>query len=157
MGRTACTEPQCLYSRSILLLPLCAVRPVQSLSACTVDLYFYFSYVPYGLYRASVPVQYSYTSTPPMGRTACTEPQCLYMGPLYIYVYSYKYASLKMYNSVSLCTFSSDMSPEVTIENVTLVYTSRGDTIHKRKIQEPVILPSIYERCYLPKVIYNLP
>jgi hypothetical protein len=35
MGRTACTEPQCLYSRAILLLPLWAVRPVQSLSACT--------------------------------------------------------------------------------------------------------------------------
>ena len=33
---------------------------------------------PQCLYRASVPVQYSYTSTPPMGRTACTEPQCLY-------------------------------------------------------------------------------
>ena len=33
---------------------------------------------PYGLYRASVPVQHSYTSTPSMGRTACTEPQCLY-------------------------------------------------------------------------------
>jgi len=25
-----------------------------------------------------VPVQYSYTSTPPMDRTACTDPQCLY-------------------------------------------------------------------------------
>jgi len=24
--------------------------------------------------------EYSYTSTPPMGRTACTEPQCLYNG-----------------------------------------------------------------------------
>jgi hypothetical protein len=29
MGRTACTEPQCLYSRAIPLLPLWAVRPVQ--------------------------------------------------------------------------------------------------------------------------------
>ena len=56
MGRTDCTEPQCLYSTAIPLLP----------------------YEPYGLYRASVPVQYSYTSTPPIGRTACTEPQCLY-------------------------------------------------------------------------------
>ena len=55
-GRTACTEPQCLYSIAIHLLPLWAVRPVQSLSACTV----------------------SYTSTPPMGRTVCTYPQCLY-------------------------------------------------------------------------------
>ena len=65
-------------SRTIPLLPLWAVRPVQSLSACTVELYLYSPYGPYGLYRASVPVQYSYTSTPPMGRTACTEPQCLY-------------------------------------------------------------------------------
>jgi hypothetical protein len=78
MGRTACTEPQCLYSRAIPLLPLWAVRHVQSLSACTVELYLYSPYVPYGTYRASVPVQYSYTSTPRMGRTACTEPQCLY-------------------------------------------------------------------------------
>jgi len=78
MSRTASTEPQCLYSRAILLLPLWTVRPVQSLSACTVQLYLYSLYGPYGLYRASVPVQYSYTSTPPIGRTACTEPQCLY-------------------------------------------------------------------------------
>jgi hypothetical protein len=35
MGRTACTEPQCLYSRAIPLLPLWAVRPKQSLSTCT--------------------------------------------------------------------------------------------------------------------------
>jgi hypothetical protein len=34
MGRTACTEPQCLYSTAILLLRLWAVRPVQSRSAC---------------------------------------------------------------------------------------------------------------------------
>jgi hypothetical protein len=43
--------------RAIPLLPLCAVRPVQSLSACTVELYLYSPYGPYGLYRASVPVQ----------------------------------------------------------------------------------------------------
>ena len=101
-------------SRTIPLLPLWAVRPVQSLractvhlylyspygpydlyrasvpvqysytstplSACTVQLYLYSPYGPYGLYRTSVPVQYSYTSTPPMGRTACTGPQCLYKG-----------------------------------------------------------------------------
>jgi len=36
MGLTACTEPQCLYSIAIPLLPLWAVRPVQSFSACTV-------------------------------------------------------------------------------------------------------------------------
>jgi len=74
---TACTEPQCLYSRAITLLPLRTVRPVQSLSACTVQLYLYAPIGPttctepqslhstaipllplglYGLYRASVPV-----------------------------------------------------------------------------------------------------
>ena len=78
MGRSACTEPQCLYSTAKPLLPLWPVRPVQSLSACTVQLNLYSPYGPYGLYRATVPVQYSYTSTPPMGRTACTDPQCLY-------------------------------------------------------------------------------
>jgi len=77
MDRTACTEPQCLYSIAITLLPLCAVWPVQGLSACTVYLYVYSPYGPYSLYRASVPVQYSYTSTAPIGRTACTGPQCL--------------------------------------------------------------------------------
>jgi len=65
-------------SRAIPLLALWAIWPVQSLSACTVELYLYSPYGPYSLYRASVPVQYSYTSTPPMGHTACTEPQCLY-------------------------------------------------------------------------------
>jgi len=71
-------------SRAIPLLPLWAVRPVQDLSACTVELYLFSPYGPYGLYRASVPVQYSYTSSPPMGRTACTGPQCLYKGALYL-------------------------------------------------------------------------
>ena len=78
IGRTASTEPQCLYSRAIPLLPLWAVRPVQYLSACTVQLYLYSPYGPYGLYSTSVPVQYSYTSYPPIYLTACTEPQCLY-------------------------------------------------------------------------------
>ena len=63
------TEPQYLYSIPIPLLPLWAVRPVQSLSACTVELYLYSPCGPYRLYRASVPVQYIYTSTP---LSACT-------------------------------------------------------------------------------------
>jgi len=78
MGCTACTEPQCLHSRAIPLLPLCIVQPVQSLSACTVQLYLYSTSGLYGLYRASVPVEYSNNSAPPMDRTDCTEPQCLY-------------------------------------------------------------------------------
>ena len=100
MGRTACTEPQCLYSTAIPLLPQWAVRPVQSLIACTVVLYLYspqwavrpaqslsacrvvlYLYSPQWAVR---PVQslsacrvqlYLYS---PMGRTASTEPQCLY-------------------------------------------------------------------------------
>jgi len=35
MGHMACTEPQCLYSTAIPLLPLWAIWPVQNLSACT--------------------------------------------------------------------------------------------------------------------------
>ena len=84
--------PYSLYRASVPVqysytsTPLWAVRPVQSLSACTVQLYLYSPYGLYGLYRASVPVQYSYTSTPTMGRTACTEPQCLYKGALFFYI-----------------------------------------------------------------------
>jgi hypothetical protein len=86
MGRTDCTEPQCLYSRAIPLLPLWAVRPVQRLRVGRAELNLYALSEPYGLYRASVPVQYSDTSTPPMSRTACTEPQCLYKSDLYLYL-----------------------------------------------------------------------
>ena len=45
------------------------LRPVQSLSACT-----------------TVHFTFTYTSIPPVGRTACTEPQCLYKGALYLYL-----------------------------------------------------------------------
>jgi len=49
--------PRSWKSRAIPLLHLWAVRPVQNLSACTVDLYLYSTYGLYGLYRTSVPVQ----------------------------------------------------------------------------------------------------
>jgi len=92
MGRDADPSPPSSAavkkSRAIPLLPLWAVRAVQSLSACTVQLYLYSPYGPYSLHRASVPVQYSYTSTPPMGRTASTEPQCLYKGALYLFYFT---------------------------------------------------------------------
>ena len=42
MGRTACTEPQCLYKGALYL---------------TVELYLYSPYGPYRLYTAAVPVQ----------------------------------------------------------------------------------------------------
>jgi hypothetical protein len=105
MGRTACTEPQCLYSRAITLLPLWAVRLVQSLSACTVELYLYSPMgrtactEPQRLYSRAIPllplmavrtVQSLSACTvelilyAPMGWTAYTEPQCLYKGDLYL-------------------------------------------------------------------------
>ena len=56
-------------SRAIPLFLPWALRPVQSLSACT-----------------TVHFTFSYTSTPPMDRTACTEPQCLYNGALYLFL-----------------------------------------------------------------------
>jgi len=70
MGRTALYRAsvpvqRCTLTLPIPLLPLLAVRPVQGLSACT-----------------TVHFTFTYTSTPPMGRTACTEPQCLYNGAL---------------------------------------------------------------------------
>jgi hypothetical protein len=57
MSRTTCTEPQCLYSSAIRPGAWRAVGRASGLSACTVELYLYSPYGPYGLYRASVPVQ----------------------------------------------------------------------------------------------------
>jgi len=109
-------------SRAMPLIPLCAVRPVQRLSTCTM-LHFTFIYISIPLFAvrpvkslsacttvtltlpipllhlcAVRPVQslivctavhftFTYTSNPPMCRTACTEPQCLYNGALYLYLY----------------------------------------------------------------------
>ena len=42
---------------------------------------------PHPLLVPLVMKEQSYTSTPPMGRTACTEPQCLYKGDLYLTFY----------------------------------------------------------------------
>jgi len=50
--------------------PLWAIRPVESLSAST-----------------KVHFTFTYTSNPPMDRTASTEPQCLYNDALYLYLY----------------------------------------------------------------------
>ena len=93
MGPKASTEPQCLYSRAITLHPQWAVRSEESLSACKVELYLYSLYGPYRKYRASVPVQYSYTSTPlwaaqpVQSLSACTVQLYLYSsyGPSGIY------------------------------------------------------------------------
>ena len=71
-------------SRAISLFPSWTVRPVQSLSACTVELYLY---SPQCLYSTaipllpSVPVQYSYTATPLSASKVqlyLSFPQCMY-------------------------------------------------------------------------------
>jgi len=78
-------------NRAIPLLPLWGVRPVQSLSACT-----------------TVHCTFTYTSTPPIDRTACTESQCLYNGALYLYLYLYSpYGPYSLYRTsvpVQRCT-----------------------------------------------------
>jgi len=43
---------------------------------------------PHPLLVPLVMKEWSYTSTTPMGRTACTEPQCLYKGDLYLFFIS---------------------------------------------------------------------
>jgi len=57
-------------SRAIPLISRCVVRPVENLSACT-RMHFTFTY----------------TSTPPVCRTVCTDPQYLYNDALYLYLY----------------------------------------------------------------------
>ena len=96
-GMTLTTHPLLVpwsrKSRAIPLLPLWAARSVQSLSACTVELYLYSPYGLHSLYRASVPVQYSYTSTPlwavrsVQSLSACTVQLYLYSpyGPYGLY------------------------------------------------------------------------
>ena len=45
----------------------------------------------------------SYTSTLPMDRTACTEPQCLYTGALYLYLYLF----LLKFKETAACIFGT--------------------------------------------------
>jgi hypothetical protein len=63
MGRTACTEPQCLYKGALYLY--------LSLSACT-RVHFTFTFTSVPVQRCTLPL--------PL-------PQCLYKGALYLYLY----------------------------------------------------------------------
>ena len=92
MGRTTCTEHQCLYSTATPLLP----------------------YGPYGLYRASVPVHYSYTSTPlwtvrPVhSLSACTRlhftlPACTYQAAVRLGSTNAELHSLTLLLPIFLC------------------------------------------------------
>jgi len=81
----------CTVPLPIPLLPLWTVQPVQTLSA-----------------RTTVHCTFTYTSTPPMDRIACTDPQCLYKGALYLYLYLYSpYGPYGLYRAsvpVQRCT-----------------------------------------------------
>jgi len=87
-------------NRAISLLNLWVVRPVQCLSICTT-VHFSFTYTSNTLWAVqavqnlsactTVHFNFTYNSNPPMDRTACTEPQCLYNGALYLYLYLYLY------------------------------------------------------------------
>ena len=81
----------CTLPLPIPLLPLWTVQPVQSLSACT-----------------RVQFTFTYAFTPPMDCKTCTEPQCLYKGALYLYLYLYSpYVPYGLYRSsvpVQRCT-----------------------------------------------------
>ena len=101
MDRTAFTEPQCLYSTSIPLLPLWAIRPVQSLSACRVQLYLYLPNGPYGLYSASVSVQYIYNS-PPLWSVRPVQSPSFFTVNLYLY---FPYGPYSLYRASVLLQF----------------------------------------------------
>jgi hypothetical protein len=71
MGRTACTEPQCLYKGDLYLyltvaLSLSSPYGPYDLYRASVELYLYSPYGPYGQYRASVEL-YLYSLYGPYG------------------------------------------------------------------------------------------
>jgi len=119
MYRASVPVQRCTLPLSILLLPLWTVQPAQSLSACTT-VHFNFTYTSTPLWAVQ-PVQnlsactrvhfaFTYTSNHPMDRTACTEPQCLYNGALYLYLYLYSpfgpYSLYRASMSVQCCTLT---------------------------------------------------
>ena len=91
----------------IPLLPLWTERPVQSVSTCT-----------------TVHFNFTFTSTPPMDRTACTGPQCLYNGALYLYLYIYcPYGPYGLYRAsvpvqLYTLTFPLPLLPLLTVRSV---------------------------------------
>ena len=74
---------------------------------------------------AMVMKEQSYTSTPPMDHTACTEPQCLYKGALYLFTYQ---ILLSQYFDQAMCWTVRGSNPNGTKELPLLqnVLTSSG-------------------------------
>jgi len=159
---------QCTLTLPIPLLPLCAVRPVHILTACSmVHSNFTYNLLPL---RAIRPVQnlsacttvhynFTYTSTPPMCRTVCTEPQCLYKVALDIYLYLYSpYVPYRLYRTLvplQRCTLTlpipliplyavrhvQNLSACTTV-NFTFIYTSTS--------------PMCRTACTEPQCLYNV-
>jgi hypothetical protein len=89
IGRTACTEPQCLYKgalyRTACTEPQCLYKSALYRTASTEPQCVYKG----ALYRtASTEPQCLYKGA--LYRAACTEPQCLYKGALYVYFMWYR-------------------------------------------------------------------
>jgi len=62
--------------------------------------------------------EYSYTSTRPVGRTACTEPQCLYMGALYLtFTLPYVYRVHPYYDATSSFSPHQRLAPSLPLDN----------------------------------------
>ena len=76
MGRTTCTEPQCLYKGTLYLYLL----------------------QPWSRKTRAIPLS-------PVGRTNCTEPQCLYKGTLYIFLPSRPARNLSTSRIAFICFF----------------------------------------------------
>ena len=93
--RASVPVQRCTLPLPIPLFPLWIIQPVQSLSTCT-----------------TVHFTFTYTSTPPMDRTACTEPQCLYNGALYLYLYLYSpYRPYSLYRASVPVQYSYTSTP----------------------------------------------
>jgi len=125
----------------IPLLPLCAVQPVQSLSVCI-----------------TVHFNFTITSTPPMGRKACTEPQCLYKGTLYLYLYLYTlYGPYRLYRSSVLVKWFTlplpiPLLPLWAVQPLQCL--SACTTVHFNFTYAP-IPPMVRTACTEPQCLYN--
>jgi len=172
MDRTACTEPQCLYNSAlylylylyspygpygfyrasvpvqrctlpfpITLLPQLTVQPVHSLNACT-----------------RVHFTFTYTSTRPMDRTACTEPQCLYNGTLYLYLYLYSpYGPYSLYRAsvpVQRCTLPLTI-PLLALWTVQPVHSLSACTTVHFTFTYTSTRPMDRTACTEPQCLYN--
>jgi len=93
LDRASVTVQRYTLTLRLPLIPLWTVQPVQTLSA-----------------RTTLHFNFTFTSTPPMDRTACTEPQCLYNGTLYLYLYLYSpYGPYGLYRAsvlIQRCTLT---------------------------------------------------